>query len=276
MKIENLKKIDECIFEIPKTHKPGMLVPVRIYSTQKLLNTMDNAAIDQITNVAMLPGIQKYGILLPDGHSGYGFPIGGVAAIDPYDGVISPGGIGFDINCGIRLIVTSLTLEEIKHDIKKIVGNIFKSVPCGVGAKGGLSLTDNKFDDAMVSGANWAVENGFGTKNDIEYIEENGCIDKANPASVSDKARERGRNQLGTLGSGNHFLEIHDKNIASKFGIDQDNQILIMIHCGSRGFGHQVATDYLKRFITAMPEYKISIPDRELAAAPFYSKDGQD
>ncbi|MBN2039644.1 MAG: RtcB family protein [Spirochaetes bacterium] len=284
MKITNFDKIDNCVFEIPNTYKQGMLVPARIYSTEELLSTMDDAAIDQITNVAMLPGIQKYAILLPDGHSGYGFPIGGVAAIDPEHGVISPGGIGFDINCGIRLIATSLTLDDIKHDIKRLVNDIYKNVPCGVGAKGGLSLTDSKFDDAMIKGAVWAVENGYGAKEDLEYIEENGCMEKANPASVSAKARDRGRNQLGTLGSGNHFLEIQvarkenifDAKIALQFGITKDNQILIMIHCGSRGFGHQVASDYLKRFITIMPKYNISLPDRELAAAPFYSKDGQE
>ncbi len=284
MKPEKLKQISECVYEIPKDHKPGMLVPARIYATGELIQSIDDAAIDQVTNVAMLPGIQKYAILLADGHSGYGFPIGGVAAIDPEAGVISPGGIGFDINCGIRLVATSFTLGEIRHDIKKLVNMLFARVPAGVGAKGMVSLNDSRLDEAMVKGARWAVENGFGTQSDLDYIEEKGCISGADPGAVSQKARDRGRNQLGTLGSGNHFLElqvakkenIFDKKIAGDFGISKDDQVLIMIHCGSRAFGHQVATDYLKDFLSVMgPKYKLSMPDRELACAPFYSEHGQ-
>jgi tRNA-splicing ligase RtcB len=233
----------------------------------------------------MLPGIQKYAILLPDGHSGYGFPIGGVAAIDPEYGVISPGGIGFDINCGMRLIATSLTFEDIKPKIKSIIDMLFSRVPSGVGAKGIVNLTDKKFDDAMVKGAEWAVENGFGEKGDLEYIEERGRMKDARPETVSAKARDRGRNQAGTLGSGNHFLEIQfakkenifDDKTAREFGISKDNQIMIMIHCGSRAFGHQIATDYLQRFLSVMQsKYGLSMPDRELACAPFNSADGQD
>lgn len=284
MKQIDLKRISDCVYEIPKDHKQGMFVPARIYATEELLESMDDAAVDQITNVAMLPGIQKYALMLPDGHSGYGFPIGGVAAIDPDAGVISPGGIGFDINCGMRLVATSLTFQEIKPDIKKLVNMLFARVPAGVGAKGMISLKDNKLDEAMIKGAGWAVENGFGTQSDLDYIEENGCIRGADPGAVSQKARDRGRNQLGTLGSGNHFLElqvakkenIFDRKTAGEFGISKDGQVLIMIHCGSRGFGHQVATDYLKDFLSVMgPEYKLSMPDRELACAPFYSKHGQ-
>jgi tRNA-splicing ligase RtcB (3'-phosphate/5'-hydroxy nucleic acid ligase) len=285
MKFENLKKISDCVYELPAKSKQGMLVPARVYATDGLISTMDDAAFTQIMNVAMLPGIVNYAILLPDGHSGYGFPIGGVAAIDPGDGVISPGGIGFDINCGIRLMATSLTLEEIKPDIKKLVDMLFSRVPSGVGAKGILSLSDKKFDDAMIKGAEWAVENGYGDAGDLDFIEENGRIKDANPGSVSQKARERGRGQIGTLGSGNHFLEIQvakkenisDEKIAKEFGIYLDNQILIMVHCGSRGFGHQVATDYLRQFLSVMqPKYKITMPDRELACAPFDSNDGKE
>ncbi|MBN2402722.1 MAG: RtcB family protein [Spirochaetes bacterium] len=284
MNSDKLKKISECLYEAPAESRPGMLVPARVYATDDLIRTMDDAALTQITNVAMLPGIQKYAILLPDGHSGYGFPIGGVAAIDPDSGVISPGGIGFDINCGIRLVATSLTLEDIKPNIRKLVDMLFTSVPSGVGAKGMISLSDKKFDDAMIKGAVWAVENGYGDQSDLEFIEENGRMKDADPASVSQKARERGRNQIGTLGSGNHFLEIQvakkenffDERIAKDFGIYLDDQIVIMIHCGSRGFGHQVATDYLQRFLSVMkPKYGLSMPDRELACAPFYSEDGQ-
>ncbi|MFH0976814.1 MAG: RtcB family protein [Spirochaetota bacterium] len=285
MNPDKLRKISECVYEAPADFKPGMLVPARVYATQGLISKMDDAAFEQITNVAMLPGIQKYAILLPDGHSGYGFPIGGVAAIDPDEGVISPGGIGFDINCGIRLIATSLTLEEVKPVIKKLVDMLFTSVPSGVGAKGIIKLSDNKFDEAMMKGSRWAVENGYGETEDLEFTEEKGCIKGANPASVSAKARERGRNQIGTLGSGNHFLEIQlarkenifDERIAREFGIYLDNQVVLMIHCGSRAFGHQVATDYLQRFLSVMkPKYNMSMPDRELACAPFNSVDGKD
>ncbi len=283
MKPDNIKKISDFIYEVPKDFKPNMLVPARIIATEEILRTMDDAAIDQITNVAMLPGIQDYAILLPDGHSGYGFPIGGVAAIDPEEGVISPGGIGFDINCGVRLVATSLTLDDIKPKIRKLVDMLFSRVPAGVGAKGMVSLSNNKFDDAMVKGAEWAVENGFGNREDLEFIEENGRISGADPGAVSNKARDRGRNQIGTLGSGNHFLEIQlakkenifDKRIAGEFGISKDDQIVIMIHCGSRAFGHQVAADYLRTFLSAMPGYGLSMPDRELACAPFHSGDGQ-
>ncbi len=285
MKPENLKKISDCLYEAPASCKAGMLVPARIYASEELLRTMDDAAFSQITNVAMLPGIVNYAILLPDGHSGYGFPIGGVAATDPGEGVISPGGIGFDINCGIRLMATSLTLDEIKPDIKKLVDALFAHVPSGVGAKGILNLPDRKFDDAMIKGAAWAVENGYGNESDLEFTEENGCIKDADPAFVSQKARDRGRNQIGTLGSGNHFLEmqvakkenIFDEKTAREFGIYLDNQIMIMIHCGSRGFGHQIATDYLRQFLSVMqPKYKLSMPDRELACAPFDSVDGRE
>jgi tRNA-splicing ligase RtcB (3'-phosphate/5'-hydroxy nucleic acid ligase) len=285
MKPDNFKKIRDCVYEVPAGYKAGMLVPARVYATEGLLHTMDDAAFSQITNVAMLPGIVNYAILLPDGHSGYGFPIGGVAAIDPGEGVISPGGIGFDINCGICLMATSLTLEEIKPDIKKLVDMLFSAVPSGVGAKGILNLSDKKIDDAMIKGAGWAVENGYGNAGDLEFIEENGCIKDADPAFVSQKARERGRNQIGTLGSGNHFLElqiakkenIFDEKTAMEFGIYRDNQIMIMVHCGSRGFGHQIATDYLRQFLSVMhSKYKISMPDRELACAPFDSNDGRE
>jgi tRNA-splicing ligase RtcB len=283
MNPENIKKINDYVYEVPKAYKPGMLVPARIYATQEILATMDEAAVDQITNVAMLPGIQNYAVLLPDGHSGYGFPIGGVAAIDPEKGVISPGGIGFDINCGVRLVATSLILEDIAPNIKRFVDMLFKAVPAGVGAKGITNLSNDKFDEAMIKGARWAVENGYGEENDLEFIEEKGCIMDADPKAVSNKARDRGRNQIGTLGSGNHFLEIQvankenifDESTAKELGIFLDNQILIMIHSGSRAFGHQVATDYLKRFLSVMEsKYKISMPDRELACAPFYSDDG--
>jgi len=284
MKIERLKKISKCVYEVPRGFKPGMRVPARIFASDKLIMNMDDAVLDQISNTAMLPGIQKYALCMPDGHSGYGFPIGGVVAIDPEVGVISPGGIGFDINCGIRLVATSLTLDEINSQLRSLVDKLFKSIPSGVGVKGKIKLSDSKLDDAMLMGAQWAIENGYGKKEDLEYIEDEGCIKGANPHSISAKARDRGRNQIGTLGSGNHFIEIQvakkenifDQKIAREFGIFLDNQIVIMIHTGSRAFGHQVASDYLQRFSSVMQsKYCLSMPDRELSCAPFYSEEGK-
>jgi tRNA-splicing ligase RtcB len=284
MKLSGVNKVSDFVWEIPAGAKHGMKVPARIYADEKLLQGMDDAVFDQITNVAFLPGILDYALCMPDGHSGYGFPIGGVAAMDPDRGVISPGGIGFDINCGIRMMTTSLALEEVRPRLKPLVDAIFKSVPSGVGSGGVTTLTGGRLDEAMVKGSRCALENGYATAEDIENTEENGAVAGADPGSVSGKARERGRNQLGSLGSGNHFLEIqvarrenvYDENLAREFGVTGENQVVLMIHCGSRGFGHQVATDYLQRFLNVMTgKYGLSMPDRELACAPFRSDDGQ-
>ncbi len=279
-----LRKIDDFLFELPRDYKKGMLVPARIYGSASLITEMDDAVADQISNVAMLPGIQQYALCMPDGHSGYGFPIGGVAAVDPKKGVISPGGIGFDINCGIRLVRTGLTFEEVQPHLETLVDRLFARVPSGVGGEGMLTLSRGRFDEALHKGARWAVENGFGEKTDLEHAEDGGCMPGADPAAVSGRAFERGKNQAGTLGSGNHFLEIQvarrenifDEPLARRFGIDRDGQVMVMIHCGSRGFGHQIATDYLQRFLSVMgSRYGLSMPDRELACAPFLSEDGQ-
>lgn len=284
MKTASLKKIHDYLYEIPESFKPGMKVPARVYASMQLIENMDNAVLEQLTNVCLLPGIIKYALCMPDGHSGYGFPIGGVAAIDPDSGVISPGGIGFDINCGVRLMATSLAYEEVRPRLKTLVQALFNQVPSGVGSDGLVRLNPDNFDDAMVLGARWAVQNGYGSPADLDFIEENGCMKDADPSAVSDRARSRGRDQVGSLGSGNHYLEIQvvkeqnvfDKKIAEQFGIVRDNQVMVMIHSGSRGFGHQIATDYLKRFLCVMgPKYGLSMPDRELACAPFYSDDGQ-
>jgi len=234
-----------------------------------------------IDNVASLPGIQKSAYCMPDGHWGYGFPIGGVAAFDKETGVISPGGIGFDINCGMRLITTPLKKEEIKLELKRLVDYLFKTVPAGVGNKGFLKLEDKEFEKVMVDGLKWAVDNGYGIKDDLDSAEENGRINFADPTKVSDRARKRGRIQLGTLGSGNHYLEIQfvskifDEEKAKVMGIFKD-QVVIMIHCGSRGFGHQIASDYLKVFEEKLDSYGIKVNDKQLAALPFKSKEGQD
>jgi len=285
MKYEYMKQVNSNLYEIPVETVKGMRVPARIYASAELLQDMDDAVMRQITNVAMLPGIQEYAFCMPDGHSGYGFPIGGVAAIDIENGVISPGGIGFDINCGVRLAVTNLTKDDIKPYMKKLMDALYSKIPSGIGGSGIVSLADQKFDEAMVKGAAWAVANGYGEPEDLVMCEEKGCIQGAEPASVSQKARDRGGKQLGSLGSGNHYLElqvVEDKNIfnrdsADVLGLKGKGQVVCMIHCGSRGFGHQVATDYLRKFAAVVnSKYKIDIPDRELSCAPFDSEEGRD
>ncbi len=279
-----MNKIQEGIWEIPVTEKEGMRVPARILGSEKLIEIMDKGVIEQITNVACLPGIQKQALCMPDGHWGYGFPIGGVAAFSTKDGVISPGGIGFDINCGVRLIRTGLTLDEVKPKMNALMDALFKMVPAGVGSSGLVKLNANTFKEVMTKGVDWCIENGYGWQEDRERIEESGHMMGANPAKVSQKAISRGINQLGTLGSGNHYLEIqvgltdqiYDPDIAKVYGITIPNQVFIMVHCGSRGFGHQIATDYLQTFVNSMNKYGLKLLDRELACAPFNSQEGQD
>ena len=278
------KKIAEGIWEVPRTAKEGMLVPARIYATDELFKGMDQGVFEQVTNVACLPGIQKYALCMPDGHWGYGFPIGGVAAMDTRTGVISPGGIGFDINCGMRLMRTNLTEPEVKPRLRELVDRLFQAVPSGVGTKGFLRLNDAEFREVMVQGAQGMIRRGFGWPEDAEGIENFGRIAGADPAKVSAKATSRGIHQLGTLGSGHHYLEIqvvypgniYEVDVAKALGIDRELQVVVMFHCGSRGFGHQVGTDYLEIFGPAMKRYGITIPDRELACAPFASPEGQD
>jgi len=278
------KKIAEGIWEVPRTAKEGMLVPARIYATDELFKGMDQGVFEQVTNVACLPGIQKYALCMPDGHWGYGFPIGGVAAMDTRTGVISPGGIGFDINCGMRLMRTNLTEPEVKPRLRELVDRLFQAVPSGVGTKGFLRLNEAEFREVMVQGAQGMIRRGFGWPEDAEGIENFGRIAGADPAKVSAKATSRGIHQLGTLGSGNHYLEIqvvypgniYEVDVAKALGIDRELQVVVMFHCGSRGFGHQVGTDYLEIFGPAMKRYGITIPDRELACAPFASPEGQD
>lgn len=279
-----VNKVSDCVWEIPKTEKEGMQVPARIYASNTLMENMDKGVFEQITNVACLPGIQKYAFCMPDGHWGYGFPIGGVAAFDIDNGVISPGGIGFDINCGMRLITTNLKINEVKPRLRELVNELYRSVPTGVGAKGVLKVSESQLKDIMKRGVDWCIENGYGWPQDRERIEEYGHIPGADPSKVSEKAISRGIKQLGTLGSGNHYLEIQwvtagnifDEKIAKVMGIKEKDQIVIMVHCGSRGFGHQVATDYLRVFDKAMKKYGMTVRDRELACAPFKSPEGSD
>ena len=280
--IKNLSKISDVTWELSKKFKSGMNVPARLYGTDSIIKDMDETVIEQLTNVACLPGIVKYAFCMADGHSGYGFPIGGVAAFDPEKGIISPGGIGFDINCGMRLIKTNLSVKDVQPKIKQLVDTLFKMVPAGVGSRGFVSLSNRQVKEIMVQGSGWCIENGYGWKEDLDRIEEYGAIKHADPTKVSQRALGRGINQLGTLGSGNHYLEIQtageifDAKTAKKFGVTDKGQVMVMVHCGSRGFGHQIATDYLNTFGPAMKKYKISVKDPELACAPFQSKEGQD
>jgi tRNA-splicing ligase RtcB len=262
-----------------------MRVPARIYGTEKLLREMDDGVFDQVTNVATLPGILKYALCMPDGHWGYGFPIGGVAAMDPKTGVISPGGIGFDVNCGMRLVLTNLTQQEVAPHLRRLVDRLFDLVPAGVGSTGFIKISRDEFRQAVEQGARWCLRRGYGWPQDLERTEENGCISGADATKISDKAVDRGFKQIGTLGSGNHYLEIqvahpehiYDAELARTFGITLPHQVVVMFHCGSRGFGHQVATDSLHRFLKVMEsKYRIKILDRELACAPFDSPEGQD
>ncbi len=284
-RIEALTRVSDQIWEVPVSYKAGMRVPARIYGTERLVRDMDDAVLDQITNVATLPGITRYAYCMPDGHFGYGFPIGGVAAMDPAaGGVISPGGIGFDINCGMRLVRTNLTYADVKPRLKKLVDRLYQRVPAGVGSSGLLELSRGELKRVCEQGARWCVRNGYGWNDDLEFTEESGCIEGADASAVSERALSRGLKQLGTLGSGNHYLEVQvirpenvfDGELLRGFGLHDDEQVVVMFHCGSRGFGHQVATDYLQRFLKAMPEYGLEVRDRELACAPFDSREGQD
>jgi len=277
-------RIGEAVWEIAPSAKPGMRVPARICATPELFEQMDDGVFEQITNVAMLPGIVGHALCMPDGHWGYGFPIGGVAAMDPDNGVISPGGIGFDINCGMRLVRTNLTYDEIRDRIRDLIDALYQRVPAGVGGRGFLKLSDDDFRELSVGGARWCVERGYGWREDLERIEERGAIAGADPDHVSKRALERGREQVGTLGSGNHYLEIqvvkaenvYDREVAAAMGIGIENQIVLMFHCGSRGFGHQIASDYIQSFLPLMQKkFHIQLPDRDLACAPFASKEGQ-
>lgn len=283
-----IEQISDNVWEIPQTYKGQtgqlkMQVPGRIYSDERLIHGVlgDNAA-EQVANVASLPGIVGASLAMPDIHWGYGFPVGGVAATDANDGVLSPGGVGFDINCGMRLVRTDLTREDIRGMEKQLTDVLFRDVPCGLGSKGRVRLTPQQLSRPLTEGARWAVEEGYGWEEDTEFMEEGGRIEGADEHAVSEKARKRGAPQIGSLGSGNHFLEIQrvgkiiDKEAASAFGFYSEDQVAIMIHTGSRGFGHQVCTDYLRRFEENESRYGLELIDRQLACAPASSKDAQD
>ena len=281
MKYE-LTKVGDVEYRIEATAKPGMRVPVTIYADDRLIEKMQtDRTIDQAVNVAHLPGVRKHMIVLPDGHEGYGFPIGGVAATDYESGVISPGGVGYDINCGVRLIRTNLTEKQVRPKLRELVREIFHSVPSGLGNVGALNLTNQQLDGVLSDGVRWALNNGYGVKEDQEHCEENGTMKHSDPSKVSGEAKKRGSKSLGTLGSGNHFLEIetvnqvHDQEAAKAFGIGEKDQVCVLMHTGSRGLGHQVCSDYLKIIDVAAPSFKIDLPDRELACAPAGSREAE-
>jgi tRNA-splicing ligase RtcB len=278
-----LIKIDDYRWKIPENYKTGMKVPGLIYASKEMLESIrEEQALEQVANVAFLPGIVGYSFAMPDIHWGYGFPIGGVAAMDIKDGVISPGGVGYDINCGVRLLRTSLSEAEVRPRINELINELFLNVPSGLGSEGKIKVSQKEMNQLMVEGARWAVKRGLGSEEDLDVTEEGGCLGGADPSKVSDKAAKRGMPQAGTLGSGNHFLEIQvvkeifDSHIASIMGITEIGQILVLIHTGSRGFGHQVCTDHLRVMEGAVSKYGIKLPDRQLACAPIESSEGQD
>lgn len=279
-----LERLDNYSWCIPKKYKPGMRVPGIVFADEKLLEKMKtDRTLEQSANVAHLPGIQKYSITLPDGHEGYGFPIGGVAATDYGEGALSPGGVGYDINCGVRLLTTNLFEQDIRPKLRELIDTIFNNVPCGLGSRRkDLRISANELDRLTSEGVPWMVEQGMGWKEDIEHCEESGHMKTANPSKVSPTAKKRGGAQIGTLGSGNHFLEIQkvskisNPRVAKAFGIKEEGQVTVMIHCGSRGFGHQVCSDSLRIMERAVHKYQINLPDRELACAPGNTKEAVD
>jgi tRNA-splicing ligase RtcB (3'-phosphate/5'-hydroxy nucleic acid ligase) len=281
--VSPLKRINDYVWELPVGYKSGMRVPGRIYATEKMLeNIVGDNCLEQVANVAFLPGIQKYSLAMPDIHWGYGFPIGGCCATDPNQGgVISPGGVGYDINCGVRLMRTNLKQEEVAPRIKELVAQLFRDIPCGLGRGSDLKLSYTDEQQCIYKGAHWAVEHGFGNQEDLEFIEELGQLADAEPSNITERALERGKNQLGSLGSGNHFLEVQvvdeifHENAADIMGLFT-GQVTVMIHCGSRGFGYQVCDDYLKVLRNAPQKYGINLPDRQLVSAPVRSPEGEE
>ena len=278
-----LRRRDETHWEIPPDYKPGMRVPGLVFADDAMLRQITrDESLEQVANVAFLPGIVGYSMAMPDIHWGYGFPVGGVAATRVEDGVVSPGGVGFDINCGVRMLRTDLSEEEVRPKLKELVDALFINVPSGLGSGGKLRVSSEELERVLVQGARWAVEHGFGDAEDLEVTEEEGCIRDADPDKVGQRPKTRGTPQLGTLGSGNHFLEVQavdqifDAEAAQTLGIQEVGQVTVLIHCGSRGLGHQICEDYLRVVAVATRKYGIELPDRQLAAVPVRSPEGQD
>ena len=279
MELSRFERLSDTVWQVSPTGK--MRVPAIIYATEDLIRDMDDKVYTQVTNVATLPGIVRASYAMPDAHWGYGFPIGGVAAFDPDEGgVVSAGGVGFDISCGVRTHLTGLTRAEIMKVQGELADALYATIPVGVGSTGKITLDDDEMTAMLAGGARWAVERGYGRPEDLERIEENGRQDDAKPSAVSAQARKRQRREMGTLGSGNHYLEVQeiveifDADTAAAFGLKQ-GECVVTIHCGSRGLGHQIGTEYLREMAVAAETYGISLPDRELACAPIKSEVGQ-
>lgn len=278
---EQLQQKSPFLWEIPASAREDMRVPAHVYATEEILDAiLEDDSLNQLVNVATLPGIRKAAIAMPDAHQGYGFPIGGVAATEYPEGVISPGGIGYDINCGVRLLSTDVLYEDVKHRIEELSRRLYKRIPAGAGKSGPLNLSHNELDSVLEGGAQWAVNAGHGKPEDIEHIEANGRIEYAGSNYVSHNAKQRGHDQVGTLGGGNHFLEIdriseiYDEKAAEAMNL-REGQLVFFIHTGSRGLGHQIATDYVKTFQRKLGDYGINLPDRGLACAPMNTGDGE-
>lgn len=278
----SLHRVNSCLWEIPADTVKGMLVPARFYASEAMLDQIfADRSLQQLVHVAMLPGIRKYALAMPDIHEGYGFPIGGVAAFDPEEGVISPGGIGYDINCGVRLLKSGIFYDDIREKIPLLAKEMYRNVPSGVGHGNRITFSEKELDVVLENGAAGMVGFGYGNEDDLLNQESDGRSVEADPAALSHKAKARGMDQLGTLGAGNHFMEIdsvddvYDREAAGSLGLKK-GQVVIQVHTGSRGLGHQTASDYLKIMAAAMFRYDIRVPDRELACVPFRSKEGQD
>ncbi|MDD4308484.1 MAG: RtcB family protein [Thermoplasmata archaeon] len=277
-----INKLDDFRFEIPMSYKKGMRTAGIIFADTRMMDQVrkDNA-LEQVANVAFIPGILGRSMAMPDIHWGYGFPIGGVAATDFDEGVLSPGGVGFDINCGVRLVRTNLSENDVKDKVSKLIDSMFENVPSGLGSKGKVRLDQKELTDVLDTGSEWAVKNGYGWESDLTHTEENGRMKNADSSFVSHDAKKRGAPQLGSLGAGNHFLEIQrveeifDPVAAKAYGIDHVGQIMVMIHTGSRGAGHQIATEYIREMESAVKKYNIDLPDRQLACAPAHSPEGE-
>ena len=278
-----LNQIDEFRYEIPSSYKHGMRTSGLIYADEKMMkNVVRDNALEQVANVATLPGILKKSMAMPDIHWGYGFPIGGVAGMDTEEGVISPGGVGYDINCGVRMLTTNFTVKDVTPKLKELIDTMFTNVPSGLGSKGKVRVDSRTLTRVLEEGAKWAVENGYGWQEDLEHLEEGGSMEGADSEKVSQKAIDRGKSQLGSLGAGNHFLEIQkvdqirNEEAAKRMGVNELDQIIVMIHTGSRGCGHQIASDYIRKMEVAYRKYGIDLPDRQLACAPIDSPEGRD
>jgi tRNA-splicing ligase RtcB len=277
----HLEKIDDYRWLIPRTYKPGMLTDTVVYASELLLEAIrKDQSLEQAANVAMLPGIVGRALAMPDIHQGYGFPIGGVAAMDEQHGVVSPGGVGFDINCGVRLLSSNVTVKDVKPKMRELVHQLFRDIPSGTGQSSRLKLSASDLNQVLEKGPKWAIDHDMGSEADLDHTEERGCIAGADPYAVSERAKQRGGPQLGTLGSGNHFCEVQrvdevfDETAASQYNLHKDG-IVLLIHTGSRGLGHQVCTDYVSQLDQAMRKYDLHVPDRQLACAPIHSPEGQ-